>query len=56
MARKLPPYRFKKHSYAKDHPGKCKRISTPSGSRWLCKTGPTAKKTKKKAKKGRKRC
>lgn len=37
--RKLPPFRFRKASYAKAHPGACKRISTPSGTRFLCRTG-----------------
>lgn len=37
MARKLPPFRFKKASYAKAHPGKCRRVRTPSGMRFLCR-------------------
>lgn len=45
--RRPPPFRFRKASYAEAHPGSCKRISTPSGKRWLCKTGATAKPKKK---------
>lgn len=50
--RRLPPFRFRKASYAKDHPGQCKRVTTPSGTRWLCKTSaaPVKKKARKKAK------
>lgn len=39
MARRVPPFRFRKASYAKAHPGACRRIHTPSGARWLCRTG-----------------
>lgn len=39
MARRTPPFRFRKAAYAKAHPGSCKRVSTPSGARWLCRTG-----------------
>lgn len=39
MARRLPPFRFRKASFAKSHPGQCKRVSTPSGPRFLCRTG-----------------
>jgi hypothetical protein len=37
MARKLPPYRFKKAAYAASHRSACKRVKTPSGLRWLCR-------------------
>jgi hypothetical protein len=46
MARKLPPFRFKKASFAKAHPGKCKRVSTPSGPRWLCRVGGKKKRSR----------
>lgn len=39
MARRVPPFRFRTASYAASHKGSCRRISTPSGQRWLCRTG-----------------
>lgn len=54
MARRLPPFRFASkaaaHSGGKLKP-RCKRVSTPTGTRYLCATGASSapKRSKKRA-------